>query len=190
MRDPAQLVTFLRQRFEPAEPLRQLRPYPGNPKDHDQGAISESVDALGFFGAILAQEGTRYVLAGHGRLADLRRRGVATGPVLWVECSSAEAGAIVLADNRVSERGGWNDQALAVFLAVRARDHGLEGLTGTGFDVEDVQRLADTMQPVEWGAGVPLRVHLGDPAKSCVVRRAIEILLERHPEWKARLEAA
>lgn len=184
----ADLVRFLRQRFEPDAELRLLNKYPGNPKDHDQGAIADSVDALGFFGAILAQERTQYILAGHGRWIDLRSRGVERGPVLWVKCNAEIARSIVLADNRISERGGWNDPALGSFLADHVRKGGAEALRGTGFDVDDVQDLARRLEPLHYGR--EFRVKIGNPHHCAAIQRAIEILIEKHPEWRARLEAA
>jgi ParB-like chromosome segregation protein Spo0J len=182
------VVRMLPQRYEPHEDLSELLPFPGNPKDHDQGAIAESIDALGFFGAILAQEYFKYVLAGHGRLEDLRRRGITTGPVLWVKCGPEVARSIVLADNRIGERGGWNDPALGAFLATQVRSYGDASLAGTGFDLDDVEALRDRLEPLQFSS--ELRIRIGNPHHSATIQRAIEILLAKHPEWRAQLEAA
>jgi ParB-like chromosome segregation protein Spo0J len=182
------VVRMLRQRYEPEQLLSVLKPFPGNPKDHDQGAIAESIDELGFFGAILAQEETEFVLAGHGRLADLLRRGATFGPVLWVRCSAEVARSIVLADNRISERGGWNDQALGSYFAHHFKGMHPDALRGTGFDVEDVQELASRLEPLDFRR--ELRIRIANPHHSAAIARAIEILLAKHPEWRARLDAA
>ena len=59
-------------------PLADLKRHPRNPKDHDIGAISRSVNRFGFTAPVIIDERTGYLAAGHGRidtLAQLKAQG-------------------------------------------------------------------------------------------------------------------
>lgn len=47
--------------------LGELKPHPRNPRQGDVGAIYQSIEANGFYGAIVAQRSTGYILAGNHR---------------------------------------------------------------------------------------------------------------------------
>jgi len=135
-------------------PLTKLQRWPRNPKEHDLGAISESVKRWGFVNPIIVNEATGYILAGHGRLDTLQQRKAAGEPVPdgvkpngqdWlvpvvrgVELPSEEAEAYGVADNKLVELGGWDDQALAEVLSDLAANDALEGV---GFDGDDLDAL-------------------------------------------------
>lgn len=113
------------------EPLHDLVGADRNPKRHDEPALRSSVDRFGFVEPIVVDGRTGKLVAGHGRVAELRRRhaageappeGVAadwTVPVVhgWSSNSDAEAEAYLVASNRLSERGGWDPDLLASLLA-------------------------------------------------------------------------
>lgn len=115
-----------------------LRPHPANPRRGDVGAIARSVKANGFYGAVVAQQGTGYILAGNHRWDAARREGLTQVPVLWVECTDEEARRILLVDNRTNDGAGYDDEALAKLLdEIRATD----GLDGTGWTPADLDAL-------------------------------------------------
>lgn len=115
--------------------LEHLVPYPGNPRRGDVGLITESVAANGFYGAVVAQRSTRYVLAGNHRLAAAAAAGLSELPVIWVEVDDATARRILLADNRTNDLAGYDNERLAALLG------SLEDLTGTGYITEDISTL-------------------------------------------------
>mgnify|MGYP006316760821 CR=1 FL=1 len=147
-------------------PLAELvtKKHVRNPKDHDLGAISRSVNRFGFTAPVLMDERTGYLAAGHGRidtLAQLKAQGHeppanvrqdAAGewlvPVVRGVAfnSDAEIEAYLVADNRLTILGGWNEPELAALLQdLAAQDTAL--LEVTGYDGDDLQALLDDLTP-------------------------------------------
>ena len=137
-------------------PLSELKRWERNPKDHDLGELGQSFRRFGYVSPIIIDEGTGRVAAGHGRLDELTGmkargddpparvvvdngdwqvpvvRGIAFNDELEME-------AYAVADNRLVERGGWNEPEL---LQVLVPLLGGPGLGGVGFDADDVDALA------------------------------------------------
>lgn len=106
----------------------KLKPHPANPRRGNVPKIRESIQRNGFFGALVAQRSTGYVLVGNHRLEAAKLEGVRRVPVLWKLVDDEEAKAILLADNRTSDIAGYDEQALADLL------ESMGSLEGTGFD--------------------------------------------------------
>lgn len=121
-----------------------LNLWPGaeNPKLHDLDAIGASMEANGVFGALLVQKSTRRVIAGNGSLTAAVSRGVGTVPVLWLDVDDDRARRIMLADNRLSEIGGIDEEKLAALLG------SMPDLAGTGYDIGDLDVLELELQQV------------------------------------------
>jgi hypothetical protein len=134
-------VRAARQRYEPAVPADRLREHPANPRRGDEDAISASMEAHGFVGAVVAQEGTGVIIAGNHRHRVAVRRGEATVPVVWLDVDDTEALRLLLDDNRSSDLGGYDDPTLLEVLA------GLDGLVGTGYDPVDMEGLTSVLGP-------------------------------------------
>lgn len=122
------------------EPVDTLVPHPRNPRCGDIGKIVESIEANGFYGVIVAQLGTRYVLAGSHRLAAAKDLGIPEVPVVWVDVDDEQAVRILLADNQTSDAASWDDRGLAALLTDLATLTET-GLIGTGSDPDDLDRL-------------------------------------------------
>lgn len=119
-------------------PINQLTPHPDNPRLGDVDKIIESIRTNGFFGALVAQQSTCYILAGNHRWKAAKQMGMETVPVIFVECNDTQARKILLADNRASDMGGYDHESLTTLLkTVMAADD----LQGTGFDAIDLQQL-------------------------------------------------
>src|SRR5690348_11723717 len=112
-------------------PVRQLVPHPDNPRKGDVGVIGESIDAHGFYGAIIVQKSTGYVLVGNHRLLLAKERGAKKVPTIVVDVDDAAAKRIMLVDNRSSDKAGYDTQALLALLQAE----GVE-LEGTGYTDE------------------------------------------------------
>lgn len=121
------------QRYDPEADLASLVEHPDNPRDGDDAAVAESIDVNGFYGAIIAQESTRRILAGHTRRRNLMAGGAAAGPVLYVDVDDKRARRILLSDNRTAELAAWIPGKLADVLTAMGGD-----TTGTGFSPADV----------------------------------------------------
>ena len=123
-------------------PLERLRLHPRNPRKGAVPLIEESIRENGFYGAVIAQKSTGYVLAGNHRLLAAREAGLTELPVFWVDVSDERALKILLADNRTSDVGTYDEEALARLL----EEIGAEGLVGTGYSEEDLAELLGTLE--------------------------------------------
>lgn len=115
-------------------PLDELLRWPGNPKEHAEGAIGASIERFGFRDPLAIDETTGRLIAGHGRLTILERAHAAGSPApqyvqvredgMWLVPvtrggsfeSESEAAAYLIAVNRSGELGGWNDELLRDML--------------------------------------------------------------------------
>ena len=118
--------------------LDAIKPHPRNPRRGDLEAIKASVDVNGFYGAVVANKRTGYILAGNHRWMAANALGLLEVPVVWVDVGKAEARRILAADNRTSDLGSYDDAVLASLLQ-GLQDDG--GLLGTGYDDDDLAGL-------------------------------------------------
>jgi ParB-like nuclease family protein len=125
-------------------PVADLKPHPDNPNVGDPKAIGESIDALGFYGAVLVQESTGRIMAGEHRWRAAQLRGLAELPALVIDCDDETAEKIMVGDNQYARLGTWDMSKLAEVLTRIAGD-GLDGagLAGTGFTDADLAKLLD-----------------------------------------------
>lgn len=129
-------------------PLDAVRPHPKNPRQGDIGSIHESIQANGFYGAIIAQKSTGFILAGNHRWQAARQSGATEIPITWVDVDDDHALRILLADNRTNDLASYDDNALAELLKEIHEAHG--NLIGTGYDGDALDELlADLGQSAE-----------------------------------------
>ncbi len=111
--------------------------------------IAGSIREYGFTNPVLV-DGANGIIAGHGRVLAARKLGLATVPVIELaHLSAAQRRAYVLADNRLAEAAGWDED----LLALEAGDLAALGvdLGSLGFDVGEIDRL---LAPAPDGPGV------------------------------------
>ena len=121
-------------------PVGDLALLPGNPRQGDIGAVSESMRVNGVYQPIIVNSGTRTgrpmeVIAGNHRAQAARQLGHATIPAIILDVDDEQAARIALADNRTSDLATMDEEALAVML------QSLPDLTGTGYDGDDLDDL-------------------------------------------------
>lgn len=119
--------------------VNKLKPHPANPRQGDVGAIVESIERNGFYGTIIVQKSSGYVLAGNHRLKAAKQLGITEVPVTIVDVDDDTADRILLADNRTNDLATYDDERLANLLANLANNTGT--LAGTGYDGEDLDNL-------------------------------------------------
>lgn len=127
------------QVYEPAIPLASLTPYPGNPRIGDVDLIAGSIRANGFYGALIVQASTRFVLVGNHRLLGAVAEGLDALPGLIVDCDDDDARRINLVDNRSTDLASYDVAVLARLLGGLRNVPG--GLAGTGYDPDTVDLL-------------------------------------------------
>lgn len=128
-----------------------------NPKDHDLGAIHASMDKFGFVETPYLNETTGRIIAGHGRIETLMQKKqsrmaaperIEVRPDDWYVpvtrgiafATDSEARAYLIASNRITELGGWNESDLAEMLeGIRSEDESL--MQAAGYTDEDLETL-------------------------------------------------
>jgi hypothetical protein len=134
--------------------LDALLRWPGNPKQHDLGAIAASMLRFGFRDPIGVNRRNSYIEEGHGRLEVLQylqQQGRTAPrfvrvdgetwlvPVLYFDDDEVTQRGYALAHNRTQELGGGYDQAALLDALEEQARHGM--LPGTGFDTDDIEAL-------------------------------------------------
>ena len=136
-------------------PTDRLVPYIRNARTHsaDQVAqIAASIAEFGFTNPILIGE-DEVIIAGHGRLQAARSLGLAEVPVIVLDhLTEAQRRALVIADNRIAEHAGWDEQLLASEIAA-LRDEAFD-LEVIGFSEDELHDLLDGLDdPAADGIG-------------------------------------
>jgi len=128
----------LNNKLEEKTPISKLTPHPDNPRNGDTEAIGASLNALGFYGVVIAQLSTGRILAGNHRYHVALEQGATHLPVAWVDVDDETALKLMLGDNRTSDLAWQDDTQLAKILQELAAE---DTLIGTGYDTEFLDDL-------------------------------------------------
>lgn len=137
----------------------ELVPYDRNSRTHSAYQISQiaaSIEEFGFCNPILlGADGV--IVAGHGRLAAAMQMGLETVPVIRLShLSPAQQRALVIADNKIAENAGWDEDMLRQELAALQEE--AFDLDILGFDLEELDALMSGAEDDDNGPALP-----GDP---------------------------
>lgn len=116
-------------------PIESLKPHPDNPRVGNIDVIAESIRKNGFYGSVIVRDGTNVILAGTHRWKAAQAAGMTEIPVTFVKTDAKGAKRILLADNRTSDLGAYDDAALAELLG------SLGDIEGTGWDEDGMDNL-------------------------------------------------
>jgi hypothetical protein len=134
--------------------LDELLLWPGNPKEHDVGAIAASIERFGFRDPIAVNHRNGEIEEGHGRLKTLKafktqgrqppafiveEDGQWLVPIMRFDDDDLTQQGYTLAHNRTQELGGGYDHAKLLVALERQASYGK--LTGTGWDGDDIAVL-------------------------------------------------
>lgn len=122
--------------------VTKLQTHPENPRRGDLEAIKSSIKTNGFYGALVANRETGYILAGNHRYLAACELGYKHVPVIWISVSEAEGRRILAADNRTSDLGDYDTYALSNLLNELRSDGMLEG---TGYTDSALDELIDSL---------------------------------------------
>ena len=122
--------------------INKLIPYVNNARTHSPEQITKlrsSLREFGFVNPIIVDKDLN-VIAGHGRLAAAKAEGITEVPCVFAEhLTEAQKKAYIIADNRMSEDAGWDDELLKVEMEA-LQDMGFD-LSMTGFDTDELDEL-------------------------------------------------
>ncbi|MCL6270267.1 site-specific DNA-methyltransferase [Sansalvadorimonas sp. 2012CJ34-2] len=120
----------------------ELVPYAQNARTHSADQISQiarSIENFGFVNPILVGE-DKVIVAGHGRLLAAQELGLQTVPVIVLgHLDDVQRRALVLADNKLAENAGWDEELLR--LELQALDELDFDLDIMGFSTEELDDL-------------------------------------------------
>jgi ParB-like chromosome segregation protein Spo0J len=128
-----------------------------NPKQHQLEEIKNSLMRFGFVAPAVLNGSTNKLVAGHGRICALRELHAAGSPppdriqvgkdgkwsvpvVVVPFASDSAAQAYLVADNRLTEQGGWDAEMLLNVLSELATG-GEDALVGVGWSVDEINAL-------------------------------------------------
>jgi DNA modification methylase len=144
--------------------ITDLTPNPRNPRKHTRAqvrAIARSIEAFGFNAPILIDKSGR-IIAGHGRYEAALHLGLSHIPVVCLEhLSETKARAYMVADNALTDRSSWNDEALALHLkelTELALDFEIEAI---GFEPPEVDLLIQSLDTTPEDAADTFEVAAG-----------------------------
>lgn len=187
-------------------PLSDINPADKNPKDHDIGQIYLSMKRHGFVNLPLINSATDKLLAGHGRLETLQaiklegewvpdRIKVREDGEWLVPCmvgvnieDEGEALAYLVADNRLTEIGGYHtDELIDTINDILENTNNLDG---TGFDLSDIEDMfrdieRDKFEVKEYGTD---SVEDETQVQISIGRYKFKIPVEEFYDWEETLK--
>jgi len=121
-----------------------LIPYARNARTHSDAQVAQiaaSIVEYGWTNPVLT-DGDKGVIAGHGRLMAARKLGVKEVPVIELaHLTPEQKKAYILADNRIAENAGWDQDLLKLELAeLQSLDYDLSLI---GFSQEELDGFFD-----------------------------------------------
>ena len=124
-------------------PLDELKPYDRNPRVGDVSVIAESLRVNGQFKPIVVQRSTSKILAGNHTYMAAKKLGWKTISTVTIDVDDDEALRIVLADNRTSDFGGYDEDVLVSLL------DSIDVPDGTGYTLDDIEAFTSILREIE-----------------------------------------
>jgi hypothetical protein len=153
--------------------ISELKQHPRNPRKGNVALIQESIEHNGWYGVVLVQKSTGYIIAGNHRVQAASATGATKVPILEVDCDDDTATRILLADNRTNDTATYDEDSLAEILKELS---GVDGaLEGTGYKQEDYDDIIAALQEHEYSVD-----------HNVVVRPTLEERMERYKEATTR----
>src|ERR1700683_3672169 len=130
--------------------IEKVIPWARNPRTHSDAQIAQiaaSIAEFGFNNPILVDTKAG-IIAGHGRLLAAQRLGLSEVPVIVLDhLSEAQKRGYIIADNKLAENAGWDDDLLRSELAA-LQEEGFD-VSAIGFEDDELARLLAAQDAVE-----------------------------------------
>lgn len=124
---------------------KSLTANPDNARTHPQKQVDRLVRSIRSFGfnvpALVDRKGM--ILCGHGRVLAAIEAGLDEVPTICIDhLSDAQRKAFVLADNKLFEGGGWDEEQLAIeFRSILELGDETFEIVDTGFEIGEIDHL-------------------------------------------------
>ncbi len=133
--------------------LEQLVPYARNARTHSESQVAQiagSIAEFGFVNPVLVG-GDNIIIAGHGRVMAAKKLSLQTVPTIKLDhLTENQRRALVIADNKIAENAGWDEELLRLELQNLAdEDFDLDLL---GFDDVELDDLLASLDDDEAAA--------------------------------------
>lgn len=133
--------------------LEQLIPYARNARTHSASQVAQiagSIAEFGFVNPVLVGS-DNVIIAGHGRVMAAKKLGLQAVPTIKLEhLTDNQRRALVIADNKIAENAGWDEDLLRLELQNLAdEDFSLDLL---GFDDVALDALLSSLDDEETAA--------------------------------------
>lgn len=115
--------------------VKSLKPFPGNARRGDIDEVAASLQAHGQFRPILVQKSSNQVIAGNHTLAAAKKLGWKQIDITYLDVDDIQAKKINLIDNRTSDLGSYDYDALL------AQMNELPDLEGTGYPIDLLEQI-------------------------------------------------
>ncbi len=134
------------------EAIQNLVPYARNARTHSQRQIRQIADSMrtfGFTNPVLVN-GSRMIIAGHGRVAAAKLLGIEQVPTICLDnLTEDEIRAYILADNKLAEKAGWDHSILAIELQHLTSIDLEFDVSITGFEVGEIDLILEEAAAAE-----------------------------------------
>lgn len=149
-----------------------LNPYEGNPRRSNIQLLKESLQTNGQYKPIVVQKNTNVILAGNHIWRAAKELEWPTIDVVFVDVDEAAAKKIVLADNRISELGSYDEELLLDLL----QNIDLAGTGYTPFDIDDLLAFIEEQPKPD---NLPTRIESNEHDR--YAERVIRLLMCQFP---------
>jgi len=163
-----------------------VRPYANNPRNGDTDEIVASILEVGCYRPVYAWTKTGEILAGNHTYAALMELEQERIPIAWVDAPTmSEARKIVLGDNRIADKGRYDEAQLLAELDALDGD-----LRGTGYYEEDVDNIRTLLDHASWGDGDRGTGGHGDPDDDAMAPRIeLRVSTRLFEGWRRMLDS-
>jgi DNA modification methylase len=158
-------------RWQPSDALLSQKRNARTHSPKQVAQIAASIRRFGFTNPILVDEDNR-IIAGHGRLLAAKELGLLEVPTLSLSyLTTAEKRSYVIADNRLAELAGWDNEILAIELKELSALELDFDVAITGFETAEIDLLIENggekpakSDPDDWHPDIdPARVRVTRP---------------------------
>jgi len=127
-----------------------LNAYANNARTHSEKQIhqiAKSIETFGFNNPVLIDKNNT-IIAGHGRVEAAKKLGLTQLPTLCLEhLTNEQKKAYILADNRLAEKAGWDDDILRIELQNLLEVDLDFDISFTGFEMPEIDLLIQETVP-------------------------------------------